>query len=467
MIRKLFSVIVLLWMMQSANAQDSLKVFKIEDLFWYLENYHPVSKQASLLVRKGENEVRKSKGLLDPQLYSSLSEKQLNQKEYYSLLETGLKIPTWYGIDLNAGYIKNTGVNVNPEEVTTTDGLIIAGVSVPLGQGLIIDKRRAAIKQAKLYAEATLMERELMLNKLYYDASLSYLHWVSYYNQLQLYRNVYELSAERFKGVVQSFKGGDIPAIDTLESFINMQIREAGLNQANLNYQNATLDLSNYLWYETNIPLDFDSSVVPPSMNDLFSEPLLSLDSLNTIIQQLEKNHPQLKWYTNKQDQLKVERRYNAELLKPSLNLKYNFLNEPSGGDAFNGFSESNYSWGVEFNVPLFLREGRGRLSNTRIQLQNVQMETSIKKLEIVNKVKYSYNKQLSLSQQISIVKNTTENYFSLLEAEKQKFILGESSVFLVNSREASYLQAALKLIELNIKYQQSVVDLRIASSIW
>ncbi len=448
-------------------AQDTVIVFSQKDLFWYLTNYHPLSKQASIQIKKGENEVRKTKGQLDPSLSSNLNQKQFNQQEYYSLFSGGLKVPTWYGVDFKAGYEQNRGVNINPENKTSANGLMYAGVSVPVGQGLFIDKRRASIKQAELYAKSTFMEQELMLNNLFYDATISYMEWVNYFNQMELFQNAVDLATERFVGVKQSFFGGDVPAIDTLEAFILVQVREVNLNQAKLNYQNATLELSNYLWFENNTPLEITDNIIPPVIEKLSPLIPISSDTLNSILNDLKTNHPQLLWYDLKLKQLDIERRWNAEQLKPILNLKYNVLNEPIGGDVFSGFSTNNYTWGVDFTIPIFLRESRGRLNITKLNIQETKFEVDIKWLELSNKIKSYYNELIALEQQIKLFNQATVNYLTLLEAEKQKFFMGESSIFLINSREAAYVQAAIKLIELNVKYQSAMAEFKLASATW
>ena len=466
--RKVFIIsILVIFVYHISYAQDSTKVFSQKDLFWYLTNYHPISKQVAILIKKGENEVRKTKGQLDPFLYSNLDQKQFNQQEYYNLFSGGLRIPTWYAVDFKAGYEKNQGANINPENKTPANGLIYAGVSVPIGQGLFIDKRRASIKNAELYAKSTIIEKELMLNTLFYDATIKYIEWVNYFNQVQLYQNVLALANERFVGVKQSFIGGDVPAIDTLEAFIILQVREVNLNQANLNYQNATLELSNYLWFENNTPLEITNKLTPPSIDQLVSNNIISKGTLTAILNDLKLNHPQLLWYDLKLKQLDIERRWNVEQLKPTLNLKYNMLNEPIGGNVFRGFSANNYTLGIDFNIPLFLRESRGRLNITKLNIRDTKLDVEIKLLELSNKIKSYYNELVALEQQIQMSNTFVLNYFKLLEAEKQKFLMGEGSIFLINSREAAYVQSAIKLIELNVKYQSAIAEFKLASATW
>jgi outer membrane protein TolC len=447
--------------------QDSVKIFTQENLFWYLTKYHPVSKQAALLTKKGENEVRKQRGQLDPALFSNFYQKQFDEQEYYKLFSGGLKIPTWYGVDLSAGLDQNLGVNLNPEDKLPSNGLLFAGVSVPLGQGLFIDKRRASIKQAKLYLQRTGAEQELILNQLYYDATVSYFNWVSHYNQLMLYQNALNLANERFTGILLNFKGGDVPAIDTLEAFILVQVREVNLNQALVNYKNATLDLSTFLWFENNTPLEITNQLVPPTLADISITNTITPENVASLIRSLKIDHPQLQWYDLKVKQLEVEKKWNAEQLKPTVNLKYNFLNEPVEGDLYSGFSTRNYVWGVDFSFPIFIRESRGRLNITKLTILETNLELELKQLELTNKIKSSYNEFDALIQQIAVFDNATKNYFTLLEAEKQKFLLGESSIFLINNREANYVQAAIKRIELYVKYQSKLAEFKSASATW
>lgn len=465
--RRLITVTFLLSLHQFSSGQDSIRTFLQEDVFWYLTNYHPVSKQAAIQVRKGENEVRKTRGSLDPVLFARVDKKEFNEQEYYNLFSGGLSIPTWYNINFNAGFDQNQGINLNPDDKVPTSGLMLAGVTLAIGQGLFIDKRRAAIKQAELYAKSTFAEQKLLLNNLYYDASIAYLNWTKQYSQMQLYQNAVDLARQRFEGVKRSFIGGDVPAIDTLEAFIQVQVREVNLNQAKLNYQNATLELSNYLWFENDTPLEISSKLKPPSIEDLSVQQTIPLDSLNTILSILKREHPVLQLYNYKLSQLEVQRRWNAEQLKPVLNLKYNLLNEPVGGDVLTGFSTSNYTFGLDFSIPILLRESRGRLNITKFQIQETKFDIDLKWLELNNKIRSYYNELLTLEQQIKIFNSVTVNYFTLLEAEQRKFLIGESSIFLINSRETAYVEAAIKRIEMNIKYQRSMAEFRLASATW
>ena len=159
-----------------------------EDRFYELiVNNHPLSKQANLKVNFGENSILKARGGFDPKLFGSLDQKYYNSSQYYDLLNAGLKVPTWFGLEFKTGFENNRGAYVSEQNNTPPNGLWYGGVSMNLGQGLIIDNRRAELFKAKIYAESTFFEKELQLNELIFESGYSYWNWfLSYHSEKTL-----------------------------------------------------------------------------------------------------------------------------------------------------------------------------------------------------------------------------------------------------------------------------------------
>ena len=120
--------------------------------------------------------------------------------------------------------------------------------------------------------------------------------------------------------------------------------------------------------------------------------------------------------------------------------------------------SPKNYKWGVEFNMPIFLRKQRGDLAITGIKIQESMLDLRIKNAEIAYKAVASLNSWDNTNSQAVLYEKTVRDYFGLLQGERTKFDAGESSVFLVNSREMGYIKAQIKYIELLTKNQKAVL---------
>lgn len=429
-------------------------VFTQEQFLWYVKNHHPVSVQGELLLRQGESAVQKARGDFDPVIQADLNQKYFDDKTYYSLLGAGLEIPTWYGIELKTGFDQNRGDFLNPQNNLPEGGLWYAGISIPVGQGLFIDERRAVLKQARIFAESTQAEQQRIMNDLFFEAIRKYWMWSEAWNQLQVYETSVELAITRYNGVRQSYLLGDLPAIDTLEAFIQVQNRQMKRNEYQLIYQNLTLELSNYLWLENNTPLVITDNLRPPRMQLEVRPGILPADTLQELLVGLYENHPEMQLYGYKLASMEVEKRLKREELKPTINLDYNALFGSTSAESLAANFPNDYTWGLQFNFPLFLRKQRGDLKLTRLKIQQTEIGRQQKLLELQNRVRSYYNEQLNLVGQVTLFSDAVNNYEQLLQGEQKKFSSGESSLFLINSRETSLIDAQLKLVELIARFR-------------
>jgi hypothetical protein len=170
----IFVLIQFLIMSNAFSQSIEYQNLKIEDFFNIVTNHHPIAIQAQIELNYGEAVELSARGSLDPKIQTEIAQKNFKNQEYYNVSNTMLKVPTWFGIDFYTGFEQNRGAKLNPEHFTPTSGLFYAGFSLPIGQGLLIDKRRLAIQKAKLFKDITVEERRLILNELMYEAGKTY-----------------------------------------------------------------------------------------------------------------------------------------------------------------------------------------------------------------------------------------------------------------------------------------------------
>jgi outer membrane protein TolC len=452
-------ILILLVLSYNLSAQtDEVNLLVFDAFMDQVKTHHPLAMQADLRLDKGAAKLRKARGGFDPKVFSDVSQKYFSDKQYYSVINSGLKIPTWYGIEVESGYTENDGVFLNPQNSTPGAGLWYAGVSVPIGQGLFIDQRRAVLKKAKIYKESTIAERDLLYNELLYRAGKAYWDWFENYNTIKVYQNALEIGQQRFEAVKQGALFGDKPNIDTVEASIQVQNRMLKLQEAKLNYKNATAMLSVYLWADGIVPLEVSEITRPIDSQDLGT--VSAKQELNDALDSLTNRHPLLQQYQFKIDQLKIDEKWKKEQIKPTLNLKYNAINRPVGNDAFANYNVNNYTWGVEFNMPIFLRKERGELELAKLKINDAELELVAKQAAINYKAIAALNSLETTQQQITLFAKTVSDYSKLLNGERRMFNAGESSLFMVNSRESGYINTQLKYIQLLTKNHKASLEL-------
>ena len=121
-----------------AQDTDAGFVLSASNFLTLVKQYHPVAKQADLIPESAQARLLQARGGFDPKLFGDLENKTYKETEYYSLVNAGLKVPTWYGIEFKADYSYARGSFINPKESLPEQGLLAAGLSVPLGRGLWI-----------------------------------------------------------------------------------------------------------------------------------------------------------------------------------------------------------------------------------------------------------------------------------------------------------------------------------------
>ena len=455
--KRIFIVLFIIFSSSIVFSQnEESTTFGFTEYMAMVKRFHPLVKQADLILEEGEIKLLKARGSFDPKIEADYSAKNYKTTEYYNNFSSAFKIPTWYGLELNAKYENNSGVYLNPQNTVPEEGLYSAGVSLSLTDGLFMSERMASLKQAKLYREQTRFKRQLQVAEIIYKASLAYFEWYQAYQKYNLYLNFLDNAAIRFEGVSEEYRVGEKPAIDTLEAGLIIQTRELDLQQSKLDLINAGLNLSNYIWAEGNIPLELNTEVVPTENLNLQVTETLNIDE---IILQLDiNNHPKIRSLSYEIDMLQVEKKLRANKLLPDLDLEYNFLT-PDRED-LNTLNNRNYKMGLTLSLPLFLRKERGDLQLAKLELENAELDLVSTRLKIENDLKALQNEIEALRNQNLLMEKLVRDYTLMVSAEERKFELGESSLFLINSRENKLIGARLKEIEMTIKLLKSKANL-------
>lgn len=422
----------------------------------FVKKYHPMVKRANLEISKAQADLMVARGGFDPKIEVDFSQKKFKDKEYYSILNSSFKIPTWYGIELKAGFENNDGYYLSPENTLPNQGLTSIGISVPLGQGLFINQRMADLQKAKLQVELSQSERKLQAILVLYDASLAYFNWSKNYNEVKLYEKYTENAHIRYQAIQQLIKEGDKPAIDSVESGINLKNRLLSLEDAQLKLSKAKLELANFLWLENNIPLELSDTLIPEQkLLETISETLKTNDLLNSNFSLLK--HPKINALTNKIDILIVDKKWKANQLLPKIDLGYSYLSQPNYIDQY---QFQDHKIGLNFYFPLFLRKERGSLKLAKFKVQETQFLLETEKLQLQNKIKAQRMELESILKQNKMINELVNSNELLLKSEERLFSFGESSLFLINTRENNLISVLLSKITLENRYYTSNSEL-------
>ena len=260
----------------------------------------------------------------------------------------------------------------------------------------------------------------------------------------------------RFTGIRSLIKNGDKPAIDSVEAGIVVRNRKLSLTDATLKLAKAKLELSNYLWLENNIPMELQDGMLPEENLDKTIQEILRTNALLSGDISID-NHPKITALESKVNLLDIDRKLKANMLLPKANVGYFYLSEPN---YWNSTDFNNYKVGVNFSFPLFLRKERGSLKLAKFKVQDAQYDLNMERVQLTNKIKAQQTELSSLLEQQKLTGDLVTDYQIMLQSEERLFSLGESSIFLLNSRENSLVTARLTAIALVNRYLISNAEL-------
>ena len=471
--RKLFFISFLLsgGFLLAQGGQDSVLLF--EDYLALVRANHPTSTRASLLGERANAMLLEARGGFDPEIYVDYRDKQFENTPYYQVGEAGFRLPTTVGLEVVGGFRWANGDLLNPENKQPSVGQTFIGLNLPLLQGLLTDDNRTSRQRAALREDWNEQLAILLRNDLLFDASLAYLNWVYTQRQLQILQESLDLTETRLRQTVASFEAGDLAAIDTLETYVQLVSRQAEILAADAQERVARLAVEQQLWMAGGQTIDVDPEALAISMDAARLHPLLVE---NWTVAALA-SHPAIAQLNYQQQDLRIEERLKRQKLLPKLDFKYQFLASgldftstlPSNGEgtSFSDILLQDNSWGIGFQMPLFFRAARGDLQLNIIKQQETDLYRQEKSRELENKLR-QYLEQLALLEgQRNLLELNVENYRRLLEAEQIDFRLGASSVFLLNSRENKLLEAELKLAKVLSDMLKVQASLRWVAGAW
>jgi outer membrane protein TolC len=451
----LFQVLLLV-----SNVLFSQNTLSISNTFELINQYHPIAKQAGLKIDLSKASLLSTRGAFDPAFYVANDQKTFDGKNYFFYSNPELKIPTWYGIEIKGGLENNYGDRLSGENTFGKSSYV--GISIPLLKDLIIDKRRSDLAQSKILVNLTQAERQLVVNDLYLDGASSFWSWTYAYQKQKLFTEVLDKTKSRLEFIKQSYQAGDRAAIDTVEGVVQYQNILNLQTQAIADLIEEQSKLSNFLWDQNELPYELTDKIQPDSSWMIADIDAFAVPTLLSVIEEANQIHPKLKMLDFKSDILQIDKLYKTQNLLPTLRVNYNFLNKgyEFSNPLNSGLYQNNYKAGLQFGLPLFLRQARGDLKQAKIKIDQQNLEIGQTRLEIENKIKTYYAALSAFRNQYKINLKSVENTKRLLDVELERFEIGESSLFLVNNREIKYIEVVLKGYELKTKFFKTLIAL-------
>ncbi len=429
-----------------AGPTDSLT---LEQFLARVRDAHPLAQQADLARRQARADLRAARGGFDPVFSATWDYKRFKGIGYYDELDTRVTVPTPWGVDFKVGWERAAGAIINPERATPGNGLLSAGLSIPIGPRLLADERRTGLQQSELAVDAADAEAEAALVRLLQAASRDWGVWYEAEARARIARDGVVLARFRLDAVRRRVVEGDAAAIDSVEARAEWERRELAELDAQAYAATARLTITGYLWDRAGAPLPLPAQTAPATA---LLSPGLSLGGTDAAaLARLAREHPAVRQARARWLQAEAQRRLTLTQVLPSASAEVSALaagrslgDLPSLSDA-----ADDAKAGVSLRVPLFARRELGRLRAAEDRARQLAVERDRVMREVQLAAQRALLELRAAEGQLDGQARVLVASEALLAAEQRRFDIGESSLLVVNLRERAVLDERLRLAQL------------------
>jgi len=431
---------------------------KLDDVLRSVNRCYPQIKIARLEINKTHGEYITALGKFDPSLkLNSASQPVGGYINNYG--DTELDIPTLYnGVKLFGGY-RNGGGDwpiYYQNYLTNSGGEYRAGLSLPLLRDRLIDKERTGLLSK---AEKICMkQQDAAVTKInvYQEAIKAYWQWVQAGLQVETFKQLKTLAEKRQNAIVNQANQGDLPRLAIAENLQQIVQREQLLNQGEMIFEQARINLSLYYRDKNGNPSLPLESELPSDVVEQKAHPAEGLLQL--------KQHPALKRLQNYSNIIKLKQNLAKNELLPNLDATaYTFKQNGTGGYPL--LIPQAAMVGFSFKFPLFQREAKGKLVSARSELQQITTEKKFLFDQLKNQLANLYIGIKRYQYQVDLLYKELSLAKKVQNGETKKFFEGDSTLFLVNQREQTTAQVKLNSINARVKLAEMIDLTRFFSS--
>ncbi len=333
------------------------------------------------------------------------------------------------------------------------------GLLYALLRDRLVDERRTRRALAASDIDIARFERQAVAIGVQTRAIIAYQNWIAAGWRLKTYRELLALAESRRGGIERQVQLGAKPQILLTENEQNLVRRRALVVRAEGDLQVAANALSLYYRDAADRPVVVDEGRLPVEAGALAgvraattgADPAATRPDLQSLLSRVDQSQARLALARND--------------LKPRFDLRLE-LGKDIGSEGLGGPSRTPTEAvvGFRFSIPLQNRAARGKLDETRAEIDALQARGRFLRDQIAVEVE-GIGIALHAAERLARAAEQERDLADrLAAAERRRFELGSSDFFLVNQREETATDAAMRLIEAQARIAAARAELAAAT---
>ncbi len=326
-------------------------------------------------------------------------------------------------------------------------GEVRAGVTVPLWRDGPIDARRARLWRAEHATRAEQAGLEARMLRLRLDAAQAFWAWVAAGQKYRVAEALLDLAETRDAQIAARVAAGAIPPIESLENRRVIVARRTSLVATRRSLERAAIALSMFYRSDDGAPRLPSPRRVPI---ETASPPAFAVEIPREVRGAWERR-PETERYRALVARQRVAVDHAENQLAPRIDVSLGAsvdlgaAQTPARQDVL---GQPVLEGGVLVSLPFQLREARGGIQARRAELGALEAEAQLLRDAITTEVRDAASAVRAAEQGVALATEAAEVAEAVAEAERRRFELGDTQLFVVNLREEAAAAARAVLVD-------------------
>lgn len=428
--------------LSEAKTPPDPKTLLLDNILESVNKYYPPLRAALLERPIADADLLTSQGRFDLSLKARAETQRLGfyeNERFEILVEQPLQ--TW-GSTVYSGYSISEGryPDYDGKAVTNSAGQYRMGVRVPLARDRALDSRRADLQRTRIGLRLADLSIEQQRLTILQSATRRYWDWVAAGRRLAVARTIFDVAQGRDGVIRESVRIGALPQFEQIDNQRVVLLRQSAVVEARRVLENASIELSLFLRDATGQPQIASEDMLPAGFPDPST---LELKEVMEDMEAAQLRRPDVLRFIFQRNQIGVDRALAQNQRLPNIDFFGEFTRELGDGGVKRG--PNDVRAGFIFDLPFQRRQATGRLQAAESRLKQLDQREAFQRDQVnadvrdaASAVRAAFERSQLLHEELKVTRTVEE-------AERMRYELGDSTLFVLNLREQATAEAALR----------------------
>ena len=436
------------------TAQPDGEHLTLDRILQSVDQHYPPLRVALLESPIAEADYLAAQGRFDLVLRSFVETNSLGFYESRRFDVSAEQPTALWGTSFYTGYLASGGAFPSYDGRFQTNGLgeYRAGMRVPLFRDRALDSRRAELGKAHLgrrLADLGIQQQRLVILQ---AATARYWNWVAAGRRFAVAQSIFNIAVEREKILETAVELGQLPRFEVLDNKRIIEQRRSQFVAARRGVEQASFDLS--LFYRDN--QGQPRIALPEQLPPAFPRPSgLDENQLERDIAQALDRRPELARLQTQQDQVRLDQRLAENRRLPGLDFILSYDRELGERRVPRGPNELRA--GIAFELPLQRRTATGQAVAARTRVAQIDQRLQFQREQVSVEVRDAISAVRAAFEGANVLEAEVLATRQVEDAERLRYDLGESTLFVLNQRELQTADAQVREVSALADYYRAL----------